>query len=163
MTITLKEIKSEQTRLAEMIAAFEAQAVEAFHLPEAIIHLNPGERYAGLILGEDGEPSYHLIKLPGEQENIPWDKAMTWALEQAPECSSSLPTRREQSLLYANLKGEFKQEAYWSCETCETEAAWAWYQYFYDGFQGYARKVYTRKITCLRAVAVRKIYLEEQQ
>ena len=79
---------------------------------------------------------------------------MTWALEQAPECSSSLPTRREQSLLYANLKGEFKQEAYWSCEAHETEAAWAWYQVFGYGGQDSYRKGYS-----LRAVAVRRLFI----
>ena len=31
-------------------------------------NLKPGEEYAGIILGKDGEQDYHLILLPGEIE-----------------------------------------------------------------------------------------------
>jgi hypothetical protein len=73
-----------------------------------LIELQPGERYAGMILGKDGDPSYHLVLLPGQQDDITWEKAMEWAAKQGGEYVSNLPTRREQSLLFANLKEEFE-------------------------------------------------------
>lgn len=137
MNITLDSIKAEQTKLAEMIAAFEAQSAagESIHLPEALIELKPGEHYAGAILGQDGESSHHLILLAGEAESVTFDEAIAWAKGQGGE----LPSRREQALLYANLKGEFKPEWYWSGEK-HTNDAWAWCQTFLYGFQDDSRK-----------------------
>ena len=63
-TITLETIKAEHTRLAELIAQFEAQPAskcEQIHFTEVLIDLSHGEHYAGLIVGKDGEPSYHLV------------------------------------------------------------------------------------------------------
>ena len=134
--ITLKSIKAEHAKLADLIAAFEKQQEpSALYFPEATINLAPGEHYAGLVLGKDGEPSYHLVLLPGQADDITWDKAMEWAGKQGGEYVASLPTRREQALLYANLKEEFEERAYWSCETHESESGWALYQLFHDGCQ----------------------------
>ncbi|MCA3232215.1 MAG: DUF1566 domain-containing protein [Cupriavidus sp.] len=109
--------------------------------------LAPGERYAGLILGEDGQPDYHLILLPGEAESVSWKDACIWAGDR----DASLPTRREQSLLFANLKGEFEPAWYWSGEEHEENDGWAWCQYFDDGDQDNCRQ-----FTELRARAVRR-------
>jgi hypothetical protein len=152
MNITLDSIKAEQTKLAEMIAAFEAQAAagESLHFPEALIELKPGEHYAGVIVGKGGEASHHLILIAGEAESVTFDEAIAWAKGQGGE----LPTRREQSLLLANLKSEFKPEWYWSGEK-HTDDAWAWYQTFGTGSQ----RSY-RKGTQLRARAVRRLVIE---
>ena len=78
--ITLELIKTEQTRLAEMIAAFEQQAEESvLFFPEITINLKPGEQYAGIIVGKDGEPSHHLILLPEQHGCTNWKKASEWA------------------------------------------------------------------------------------
>jgi hypothetical protein len=153
MTITLESIKTEQKRLGDLIEAFEAQAAATaeFHFPEAVIELAQGEHYAGLIIAKDGEPSYHLILLPEEKDNISWENAWKWAQAK----HGNLPTRREQSLLYANLKDQFKPEAYWSSETHADDDGWAWYQYFSYGDQGSTRKDLT-----LRARAVRRLIIE---
>ena len=145
-TITLESIKAEHARLAEMIAAFEAQAntPESIHFTELLIELRPGERYAGLVIGKDGEPSYHLVLLPGQADDITLDKAMEWAGKQGGEYVASLPTRREQALLYANLKEEFEERAYWSCEAHESESGWAWYQRFGYGNQSINRGIELR-------------------
>nr|WP_254608771.1 DUF1566 domain-containing protein [Burkholderia contaminans] len=90
-----------------------------------------GEKYAGLILDDNQRPIHHLILLPGDAEELTWEEAKAWAAEQGGE----LPTRREQSLLFANLKVEFVSAWYWSCEMHETESGWAWYQDFYFGAQ----------------------------
>lgn len=155
-TITLESIKAEHIKLADMIAAFEKQQEpSALFFHEATINLAPGEHYAGLVIGKDGEPSYHLVLLPGQADDITWYKAMEWAGKQGGEYVASLPTRREQALLYANLKEEFEEFAYWSCEAHESESGWAWNQYFGYGRQGYDRKRYE-----FRARAVRRLVIE---
>lgn len=154
-TITLESIKAEHVKLADMIAAFEKQQEPSSVLffPEAAINLTPGERYAGIIIGKDGEPSYHLVLLPGQADDITWDKAMEWASWQVGDAVASLPTRREQALLYANLKDEFEERSYWSCEA--HESGWAWSQHFLNGLQyGSTRN------TELRARAVRRLVIE---
>ena len=134
MTITIEAIKAEQTRLAEMIAAFEQQATTApaFFVPETTIELAPGENYAGLILGKDGAPSHHLVLMAAiPTDDLNWQAAQDWAKR----IGGELPTRREQALLYANLKEEFEEHAYWSCEAHESESGWAWFQRFSYGNQ----------------------------
>ena len=154
--ITLESIKAEHIKLADMIAALEKQQEpSALFFPEVTITLAPGEHYAGLILGKDGEPSYHLVLLPGQADDITWDKAMEWANKQGGEYVSGLPTRREQALLYANLKEAFEERAYWSCEAHESESGWAWFQGFSYGDQLSYHKTYE-----LRARAVRRLVIE---
>jgi hypothetical protein len=134
MTITLEAIEAEQSRISELIAEFKKQPrATELRIPAATIPLAPGERYAGVVLGEDGVLSHHLILLPGDVDDVSWSAAKEWAVEQGGE----LPTRREQSLLFANLKGEFEERAYWSTEAHESESGWAWYQGFGGGHQYY--------------------------
>ena len=155
-SITLEAIKAEHTRLAELIAQFEAQPAaerEQIHFPEVLIDLNPGEQYAGLIVGKDGEPSYHLVLLPGEAEEITFTDANEWARRrQGGEYEASLPTRREQALLYANLKEQFQPAWYWSSEEHASDAGYAWSQYFGYGYQDYCLQ-----LSQLRARAVRRL------
>ncbi len=150
MTITLEAIKAEQTKVNEMIAVFEKQAASTYHVAAVKIALAHGERYAGLILGENGESDYHLILLPGEVEDIKWDAASDWAQERG----GFLPTRREQSLLFANLKSEFQSAYYWSGQQHETNSGWAWCQHFGYGRQGNYHAYFE-----LRARAVRRLVL----
>ena len=149
-SITLESIKAEHTRLAEMITTFEKQqATPVFFFPETTITLAPGEHYAGLIVGKDGEPSHHLILLPGDSEKLNWSDAITWAEQQGGE----LPTRCEQSLLYANLEDQFELDWYWSSETYEQDSAYAWCQHFYNGKQYSDRKGHDY----CRARAIRRV------
>ncbi|WP_237772446.1 DUF1566 domain-containing protein [Herbaspirillum robiniae] len=120
-----------------------AVPVTHFGLPA----LAEGEVYAGVILTEDGRPSHHLVLLPGESEDINHADAIEWAKS----ISGELPTRNEQSLLFANAKKHFEQRAYWSQEL-HSEDGWAWCQYFSDGYQGYDRTSHA-----LRARAVRRL------
>ena len=93
--------------------------------------------------------------LPGQADDITWEKAMEWASKQGGDSVASLPTRREQALLYANLKEEFEERAYWSCEAHESESGWAWYQTFSYGSQGISNR-----LNELRARAVRRLVIE---
>ena len=109
--------------------------------------LKKGEEYAGIILGKNGEPDYHLILLPGDKDSVNWQQAN----EFAQKAGGELPTRREQSLLYANLKEEFEERWYWSGEQHASYSGSAWYQGFYYGSQ-----LSTHKSLTLRARAVRR-------
>ena len=117
-----------------------------------IITLPPlaaGEIYAGIVLNEEGAPSHHLILLPGDNDAANWQAQIDWAKL----IGGELPTRREQSLLYANCKQHFEQDGYWSGE--EYSAGSAWCQCFgYGGFQGI-----THDDTELRARAVRRLVM----
>lgn len=106
--------------------------------------LAEGETYAGLILNEDGSPSHHLILLPG-------DEALTWAKAKAfaKKAGGELPTRQEQSLLFANCKKQFKTDWYWSSEACASASGYAWVQYFSYGGQsnhGISHKIRARAV-----------------
>ena len=149
-TVTLDEIKSAHAAVANLIAQYEAQAKEqeAILFPESLIKLSPGEHYAGLIVGKDGNLSYHLILMAGEAESINWKDAQAWAKGQ----SGELPNRREQALLFANLKEQFQPRYYWSSEQHASASDCAWIQHFDDGGLYYHLTDYQ-----LRARAVRRL------
>ena len=111
-------------------------------------NLNPGEEYAGLILGKDGSKDYHLILLPDQANDVSWADAMAWAKT----VGGRLPTRREQSLLFANLKDQFELRWYWSGETHASGSGCAWSQSF-----NYGTQLITRKSLKFRARAVRGV------
>lgn len=111
--------------------------------------LNEGEINAGLIMTTDGTPSHWVILLPGDKDDGNWEDAGTWATEQGGE----LPTRTEQSLLFANAKDKFKRDWYWSAE--EDDSEWAWSQFFRYGLQS----DYLKSNDFCRARAVRRVYI----
>jgi hypothetical protein len=153
MTITLEAIEAKHSEISSLIEAFKKQAAGTIiEVAAATIALAPGELYAGLILGDDGAQSHHLVLLPGDKDGDNWSNAKSWAAEQGGE----LPTRREQSLLFANLKGEFQGAWYWSCQEHESDSAYAWFQYFEYGSQGNGHK----GSTSCRARAVRRLVIE---
>lgn len=149
--ITLEQIQEAQSRVNRMIDEFVAQDhAHDYRIPEACIELRPGERYAGIVLDDNGKPSHHLILLPGETKGVTHDAAVAWAAYNVGE----LPTRREQSLLFANLCG-FKPAPYWSAELLYAgDSSYAWCQDFDGGDQDYERKSEE-----LLAVAVRRVFV----
>lgn len=109
--------------------ALQEQAVAAAPQTITLPILADGEAYAGLILNEDGTPAHHVILLAGDGGNLTFKQAQKFAADAGGE----LPTRREQSLLFANCKPHFKADWYWSGELDGSEYAWC--QYFGYGFQ----------------------------
>lgn len=148
--VTLEELEARQNELAAMIEKFKAQQPSRVVIKASLIELMSGERYAGAILNEDGSILNHLILLPGQADGINWTAAMAWAVEQGGE----LPTRREQSLLYANLKDEFAEHLYWADEQHAANADYAWFQHFGNGIQNLIHKNIE-----LRARAVRRVFI----
>lgn len=112
--------------------------------------LAQGEIYAGIILNSEGAPSHHLILLAGDNDDANWQTQMDWAKS----IGGELPTRAEQSLLFANCKQHFKSDWYWSAEQHASEPSWAWCQYFYRG------RLAVLKHDELRARAVRRLIIE---
>ena len=113
--------------------------------------LNEGDEYAGLILGKDGRPDHHLVLLPGEAQDISWAAARDWA----GDAGGELPTKRELSLLYANLREYFARVWYWSGEPQEVRSQLVWGQNFTSGIQ----TMYGRPFRG-RARAVRRLVVE---
>ncbi|MYM31517.1 DUF1566 domain-containing protein [Duganella sp. CY15W] len=113
-------------------------------------NVRPGEMYAGLILGKNGEQDYHLFLLPNKAEGLSWDKAVAFAAEAGGE----LPTRREHALLSANLKEEFEPRWYWSGEQHASDPSYAWVQHFDDGFQYYCLKDYEGRVRVVRRLVI---------
>lgn len=107
--------------------------------------LKEGEAYAGLILGKDGEPDYHLVLLPDDVSDVSWPTAREWA----GSLDGDLPTRRELALLFANQRERFDRVWYWSSEQHDTRPQLVWGQNFASGiqtvygrpFRGHARAV----------------------
>ncbi len=110
-----------------------------------------GEVYAGLILGEKGEPDHHLFVMPGEAKGVTFQQAQQWAKKQG----GDLPTRREQRVLFANAKAAFQPDWYWSCEQHASNSLNAWRQHFDFGGQGINGKSYEG-----RARAVRRLIIQ---
>lgn len=115
-------------------------------------NLQPGEIYAGIVLGQNGASDHHLFLLPAKTEPLTWDKAVAWA----ESVGGTLPTRQEQAILYGNLKNEFEPRWHWSNEQHADSSDCAWMQYFSYGYQSNNHK----SGEC-RARAVRRLLIIE--
>ena len=73
----------------------------------------------------------HTILLPGEKADVMWKDALAWAKEQG----GNLPTRIEQTMLWAHHRKQFKSRWYWSNEQSAGVSSYAWNQSFDDGGQ----------------------------
>ena len=151
MPVTIEAIKARQTELAAMIQAFQEQAtaVTYIEIEETTIELQPGERYAGAVLDEDGDHMFHLVLMAERPDKkLAWQESMDWAAG----VGGSSPTRQEQALLFANCKPHLKAEWHWSSESYESDASCAWNCFFDGGDQYYDHKSYEGS-----AVAVRRV------
>ena len=117
--------------------------------PLALPTLEAGETYVATLFDAANGKGYHLILLPGDNDDANWDEQTAWAHS----IGGELPTRVEQSLLFAQCKSLFKEKAYWSNDG--PESGWAWYQGFGSGDQdGIIRS------NELRARAVRRLPIQ---
>lgn len=149
MTVTLQDLETRQTELAELIQKFKAELPTVLQIGAAEIHLQQGERYAGTVLDADGKIKHHLVLMaPRPDCSLSWDDAMAWAQK----VGGSLPDRQEQALLFANCKPHLDAVWHWSCQQHETNASFAWYCYFSNGNQ-----LILHKSAEGAAVAVRRV------
>lgn len=149
-SVTLEKIEEQHLKIGKMIEELKAASVTIFGLPEIEIALKHGEHYAGIELGKNGEPSRHLILLPEEAEGLTWSEAKEWAKTNGGE----LPTRRQQSLLFTNLKEQFKEAWYWSGEEHASDSGCAWYQNFGYGTQSCSGKGGKGRVRAVRSLII---------
>lgn len=106
-----------------------------------------GGTFSGVITNKDGTHCA-VVLLPGTAEDLTWEAAKAWAIEQGGE----LPTRPVSALLFANVQPALSPEWHWTAD--EYNASYAWGCYFFSGTQSSSRKY-----DVLAAVAVRLIPL----
>lgn len=113
-----------------------------------------GGIYAGIVRGADGAPDYHLILGPEAPKALKWQPAMDWAasLDIDGHHDFALPTRREQSLLFANTGEHFKRDYYWSGAQYAGDDEYAWIQSFGNGYQFSYHKSYSYWARAVRRV-----------
>ena len=151
MSITIEEIETKHAEVLTLINKFKEQAaMRVVSFIKQNIDLAPGEEYAGIILTSEGTLSHHLILLPGEKTDVNWKDAMKWA----ESIGGELPTRNEQSLLFANLKNHFQSTWYWSNTQHASDSTTAWYQRFYDGHQDYLSKSAEWRARAVRRLSI---------
>lgn len=142
--VTIEVLVQKHTELGELIEKYKAEAPKQLAIPAASIELRAGERYAGTILNDDGTVSHHVILLADKADGMTWSEAKEWA----EKVGGDLPSRREQSLLFANLKTEFESAYYWSGE--QYDADYAWGQDFSSGGQYYGCKLIKARVRAVR-------------
>lgn len=125
------------------------QSAAAIPMPR-INSVYAGGEVMGVMAGLAGAPDYLLIDLGVEPKNdVTWQEALNWAMSVGGE----LPTRREQSQLFANRRdGQYQPRWYWSCEPYAGYERSAWSQYF-----SYGSQYSTHKDARGRARAVRRV------
>jgi len=104
-----------------------------------------GGIYAGLSIYNNAPVA--LVLLPGD-EKLDWKAAGVWTEKQG----GVLPSRFDHLVLFQNLRGQFKEEAYWSATPYAGDESYAWFQLFFNGHQ-----FTTHKGNQLRARAVRRV------
>lgn len=109
--------------------------------------LYDGEIHVGIIGNASGD-YYHLILLPGDNDDANWQAQMDWAQS----IGGYLPDRVEQAMLFKHACEQFKDDWYWSNEHHNCNSDYAWYQRFDQGNQNISRKTNE-----LRARAVRRL------
>ena len=115
-------------------------------LPE----LNEGETYIATLFDAATQQGHHIILLAGDNDDAEWQAQMDWAKS----IGGDLPSRVEQSLLFAKHKDLFQRNAYWSNEQHASGSDYAWCQIF-----GYGYQSYYDTFSKLRARAVRRLII----
>lgn len=119
---------------AEIARAQEALDMRVLVPPIEIVRRH-GEHYAGLVLGDAGCVTHHVILLPDRPaQNIRWPDAMQWAME----LDADLPSPQELTLLSANCRAHTKVNWYWSNKQHGYDYAWCCN--LFNGHQHYCRQ-----------------------
>jgi hypothetical protein len=85
---------------------------------------------------------------PRPDKSLNWQSAMDWAAS----VGGSLPSRQEQSLLFANCKPHLKSDWHWSSQTHESDASYAWHCSFSYGDQNLFLKSFDGSAVCVRRI-----------
>ena len=143
---------------ASRVRAPKATPRPAQHPPISTLMIDRGGLYAGILRGETGEPDYRLYLAPEPKDlSLPWAKAMSYAkaFKSSALHDFTLPTRREQRLLWANLPEHFDSAWYWSNEQYAGYSDYAWMQNFGNGNQYIVLKSLSYRVRLVRRVPIR--------
>jgi len=148
---------SARSAIKRTTAKAAAQKVAAIAGVPAIGAPWQGGIYAGVARGINGANDHHLIVAETDKASVTWKDAKAWAasLEVDGHRDFSLPTRKEQALLFANAADLFQPAWYWSNEQHASDASYAWLQFFDYGFQ-----YCIRQSGDYRARAVRRLIIQ---
>ena len=148
--VTLEQVQAKQAELAALIARLTAPAAvpTILQVPAATIELQPGERYAGVLLNDDCSVRAHLVLMAAKSdEKLIWQDAMDWAKGVGGE----LPSRQEMALLFANCRDHMEKDDWqWSRDTHESDASSAWYCFFTLGYVSFNRISYEGRARAVR-------------
>ncbi len=108
-----------------------------------------GESYAGIVLGINGEPDFHVfaIKPSNPDKTYTWEQAKAYAASVGGE----LPEKRWASLLPMNAENCKGQTGWhWTATQDSGDTDYAWVQNFNHGSQGDYRKSYEGRARAVR-------------
>jgi len=111
--------------------------------------LNEGEIHIAALTDANGE-LYHLILLPGDNDDATHAAQLEWAKS----IGGDLPSRVEQALLWERARDQFKKDWYWSNDTHHSESGWAWFQNFGRGYQDCSRKYFESRARAVRRLPI---------
>lgn len=118
--------------------------------------LEEGEIYIGAIGSTSGD-AYHLILLPGDNNPAPHQQQIEWAQS----IGGDLPTKLESAMLFERAQKQFQRAWYWTNETFvdayepeESDAEYAWVQYFSYGTQSSFPKDYYYRARAVRRLPI---------
>ena len=116
----------------------------------------PGESYAGIMLGKDGEPDYHLFERPRSEQKFTFHGAIDFAKSlSTSEMTVLVPTKDEAQLVRinsANSRG--RTDLHWTSTQDEIYVDYAWAQWFGYGGQSYNRKSEEFTVAFVRRVLI---------
>lgn len=116
-----------------------------------------GGIYAGTVRGDEGQPDYHLILAEeAPEDRMTWNAGMEWAQKVSADGHTdfTLPKRREQAILFGNLKDRFEEAWHWSCEQLSSYPDYAWLQSFDAGSQLCVRKGNDSRVRAVRRLVI---------
>jgi hypothetical protein len=119
------------------------------NIPPAIGAPWRGGKYAGISVGEDGQPDGHIVLLADKPSGeLTWQAGLDWAKNLGE--GARLPTKRESPLLYGNLPNEFDMDWHWTSTSTPYSDPTAWLQTFSYGNQFNDRKSAERLCRAVR-------------
>jgi len=115
-----------------------------------------GGIYAGLSI-DDGKPCHLILAEVDDASELTWDAAKKWAAKVNTDGHQdfTLPNRHDGIVLFEKLKARFEERYYWMAPEVASGPAFAWYQSFDYGYQGWGHKGLK-----LRARAVRRLVIQ---
>src|SRR5690606_20186345 len=106
---------------------------------------------AGILLGQNGEKSRHIIVVATRAEALEFDDNAEWVKS----TGGRLATRREGALIYANAAEDFDKSDWYWLEAHAERSGCAWGQDFGNGTQDW----YAQSCTCF-GLSVRSVDVE---